>query len=201
MTETTDANDTDAVGGLDAICVKGVEDGSTTAHEGRSVDVGDGVGNLEEVSLPPDAVRGEAALVEVGVTVHGALGAVGLAASEAEVAGTAGVVLVSPSDAVALLHVLDSRANLLDDTGTLVSESHVGALVVLICAAETGGSDLDEDLVVLELALVGLALDNLAVLGALENGERRHVGDVWYVVCDVVWCSVWMGIKKKKQNF
>jgi hypothetical protein len=171
VTETTDTNDTDAVGGLDAVCVQGVEDGSTTAHEGRSVNVRDGVGDLEEESLPPDTVGGEAALVEVGVAVHDALGAVGLAASEAEVAGTARVVLVSPSDAVALLHVLDGRANLLDDTGTLVTEGHVGALVVLICAAETGGSDLDQDLVVLELALVGLALDNLALLGALENGE------------------------------
>lgn len=60
------------------------------------------------------------------------------------------------------------------NTGTLVAESHVGGVVVLISTADTRVGDLDEDLLRANLAGSG-RLDDLAALGALVNSERRHV--------------------------
>jgi hypothetical protein len=94
------------------------------------------------------------------------------------VAAAAGVVLVSPSDTVTLLQFLDVGTKLFNDTDTLVAESHVGLLVVLISSAKTGGGYFDEDLVILKVRLGSLTLDNLAVLGALVDGEGRHLGGV-----------------------
>jgi hypothetical protein len=83
-------------------------------------------------------------------------------------------VLVSPADAVALLQLLDVGTKLLDDTATLVAESHVGVRVVLICAAEARGCYFDKDLVFLEVVLSSLGFDDLAVLGTLVDCERGH---------------------------
>lgn len=66
---------------------------------------------------------------------------------------------------------LGVRANAyLDDTGTLVTEDHVGLLEMLICSAKTGMRDSNENLVGID-ALLGGGLDNLALLGALEDCE------------------------------
>lgn len=178
VAETTDTHDTDAVGGLYVVGVQGVENGGSTAHQGCGFGVGELIGDLEDEGLALDGVGSKAALVEVGHAVHLALVAVGFLACEALVAATAGVVLVSPSDAVALLQVLHVGSKLFYDTDTLVAECHVGSLVVLIGSAETGGGYFDEDLVVLEVGLGGLRLDDLALLGALVDGERRHLGGV-----------------------
>jgi hypothetical protein len=48
-------------------------------------------------------------------------------------------------------------------------------VVVEVSTAETGGGDLEEDLVALESGLLGSGLDDLAGLGALVDGERRHL--------------------------
>jgi len=178
VAETANTHDTDAVGGLDVVGVQGVEDGGSTTHQGCGFGVGELIGNLEDEGLALDGVGSKAALVEVGHAVHLALAAVGFLACEALVAATTGVVFVSPPDAVALLQVLHVGSKLFYDTDTLVAEGHVGTLVVLIGSAETGGGYFDEDLVVLEVGLGGLRLDDLALLGALVDGERRHLGGV-----------------------
>ena len=80
------------------------------------------------------------------------------------------------SQASSLVFTVALPAKLFYDTDTLVTEGHVGSLVVLIGSAETGGGYFDEDLVVLEVRLGGLRLDDLALLGALVDGEGRHLG-------------------------
>jgi hypothetical protein len=91
------------------------------------------------------------------------------------VAAAAGVVLVSPSNAVALLQLLDVGTKLFNDTDSLMAKCHVGFLVVFIGSAETGRGYFDEDLVILKVRLGGLGLDDLGVLGALVDGEGRHL--------------------------
>lgn len=72
-------------------------------------------------------------------------------------------------------HELELRGDAYDsNTGTLVSESLVSGVVVLIGTADTGVSDLNEDLLRTNLAGGG-GLDDLATLSALVDGERRHV--------------------------
>lgn len=171
VAETANAHHTDGLSGLGVEFVKSVEDGSTTALERGSILVAKAVRDLEEESLAPDGVGGHGALVEVGKTVHLTLRAVSLVATQALLAVLAGVVLVTPADAVALLHVLDLRADGLNDTNTLVAETHVGVLVVKVGTAEAGGGDLDEDLIILEFRLLGGGGDNSAVLAALVDGE------------------------------
>lgn len=175
VTETTDTHDTNNVGGEDVVHVKSVEDGGTTAHEGSGNLIAHVVGDLEEERLAPDGALGHAALVEVGEAVHGTLGAEGLVAAKTLLAATARVVLVTPADAVTLLENGAVRAELLDNADTLVAETHVGMIVVEVSTAETGGGDLEEDLVALESGLLGGGLDDLAGLGALVDGERRHL--------------------------
>lgn len=187
VTEAADTHDTDGVSGEDVVHVEGVKNGSTTAHEGSGNLVGHVIGDLEEERLAPDSALSHAALVEVGETVHDTLGAEGLDATEALLAAAAGVVLVAPANAVTLLEDLAGRAELLHNADTLVAETHVGVVVVEVSAAETGGGDLEEDLVALEGGLLGGGLDDLAGLGALVDGEGRHLG-----VC--VCC--YLGIRK-----
>ena len=186
VAETANADDTDALVWLGAVHVKGVEDGGTTAHEWSSGLVWDGVWDLEQEGLLPDGAVCERSLVEVGVAVHGALWAESLVTGQALLAVAAGVVLVAPTDAVALLQVLCAWTDLLDDTDTLVTEDHVGVAVVLVSTAETGGGDLEKDLVILELAALGCGgLDDLSGLGALEDGEGvvRHVCEFYGEFC------------------
>jgi hypothetical protein len=175
VTKATDTHNTDNVSGEDVVHVEGVEDGGTTTHERGGDLVGHIVGDLEEETLAPDGALSHAALVEVVEAVHGALGAESLNTPEALLAASARVVLVSPADAVTLLEDLAVGANLLHDTHTLVAETHVGMVVVKISTAETGGGDLEEDLVALKSGLLCGRLDDLARLGALVNGERRHL--------------------------
>jgi hypothetical protein len=61
---------------------------------------------------------------------------------------TASGVLVAPTYAVVLLDVFEIGPDTLDDTDTLVAESHVGCFVVLMGATETGSGDFNEDLVI-----------------------------------------------------
>lgn len=178
VTEATDTHDTNGVGGEDVVHVESVENGGTTAHEGSGNLIGHVVGDLEEERLAPDGALSHAALVEVGEAVHDTLGAEGLDTAEALLAAAAGVVLVTPADAVTLLQDGAVGAELLDDTDTLVAETHVGMVVVEVSTAETGGGDLEENLVALEGGLLGGGLDDLAGLGALVDGEGRHLGDV-----------------------
>lgn len=186
VAEAANADYANAVGGLDAVGVEGVPDGGSAAHERRGLGVCELLWDLEQERLFPHAVRGEAALVEIGAAVHLAVVAVVFAAGQAAVTAAAAVVLVAPADAVALLQALDVGSNLVDDAGALVAEDHVGTLVVLICAAETGSGNFDEDLVTLEIWSCGFGLDNLALLAALEYCEARHGGGDG-VVCYV--CS------------
>ena len=181
VTEATDTHDTDSRGRLHVVHVEGVEDGGTTAHEGRGDLVAHGVGDLEEEGLAPDSALGHAALVKVGHAVHLALGAEGLATLEALLAVTAGVVLVTPANAVTLLEDAAVGAELLHDTDTLVAETHVGLVVVKVSTAETGSGDAEKDLVASEGGLLSGGLDDLAGLGALVDGEGRHLGGLMWL--------------------
>lgn len=134
MAKTADTNDTDSLSGLGVVGAEGVEDSSTTTHQGRSVLIGHVVRNAKQECLPPHGVAGEGPLVEVGHAVHLALGAVGFLALQALLAVTAAIVLVTPADSVTLLHVLDVRAGLLDDTDTLMAERAARLAVVLVSA-------------------------------------------------------------------
>lgn len=116
VAKATDAKNTN---GLGRSCVVGGQsrpDGGTSAHPAtrlvrllsfRSIGgggdiqrgsglVGELVRELEEESLPPDGVGSERALVQVCGGVHGTLGAVNLLASQALLAQTTAVVLVTP---------------------------------------------------------------------------------------------------------
>jgi hypothetical protein len=185
VTKATNANHAHGLGWLDVVHVEGVEDGGTTTHQRRGDFVTHVIGDLEEESLTPDGALSHAALVEVGHAVHLTLGAEGLVAAEALLAVTARVVLVTPANAVTLLEDVAVGAELLHDTDTLVAETHAGLLVVEVSTAETGGGDAEEDLVALELRLLGGGLDDLAGLGALVDDEGRHLGWLFDVV--VVW--------------
>lgn len=175
VTKATNTHDTHIVRRQDVVHVKGVEDGGTTAHQRGGDFVTHVVGDFEEERLAPDSALSHAALVEVGHAVHLALGAEGLVALEALLAVSARVVLVTPANAVTLLEDGAVGAELLDDTDTLVAETHVGLVVVEVSTAETGGGDAEKDLVALEGGLLGGGLDDLAGLGALVDGEGRHL--------------------------
>lgn len=169
VTETTNTDDTDTVGGLGVVHVESVENGGTTALERSGSLIGKAVRDLEEEGLAPNTVGSERTLVSIGVTVHLSLGAVGLSSLQALLAVGARVVLVTPTNAVTLLEESAGRTSLLNDTDTLVAESHIGLAVVQVSTAETGGSDSHVDLVTLELRLgVGGLLDGTG-LGALVN--------------------------------
>ena len=56
-----------------------------------------------------------------------------------------------------------------------MAENHVGVLIVLISATEAGVCDLDENLIGADL-LGSCRLDDLALLGAFEDGELNHFG-------------------------
>lgn len=178
VTKATNTHNTNNVGGENVVHVKSVEDGGTTAHERSSNLIAHVIGDLEEVVLAPDGTLGHGTLVKVVEAVHGTLGAESLVAAEALLAVLARVVLVSPANAVTLLEDLAVGAELLDNTNTLVAETHVGMVVVKVSTAETGGGDLEEDLVAGEGGLLGGGLDDLAGLRALVDGEGRHLGCV-----------------------
>lgn len=59
---------------------------------------------------------------------------------------------------------------------TFMPKPHVCFAVVEICAAETGGGDLDEDLVFYEIAFRGSRFADFAIFVALEHGEGDHCG-------------------------
>ena len=104
----------------------------------------------------------------------------------AVVAGSADLVDVSVSYTVSDLDGVDTGADSLDDTDTLVAENLVGLQVVLVGTAETGVSGLDEDIVVAKSA-GDLVRDDLALLGAAENlVSDAHFGDV-----------IWKNLEKK----
>jgi len=115
-------------------------------------------------------VGSEGSLVQVTTTVHDTVWAKSLVASKTLLAVLARVVLVSPSDGIALLDALDSRSDLLSYTSTLVSESHIGMSVMLIGTAKTGVGDFDQDLVGADFSGGGV-LNDLSLLGTLEDGE------------------------------
>ena len=170
VAQAADADDAHAVGALRVVELQRVEDRRASAHQGRGVLVLDAVGDLEQEVGLPDCGCGEGALVQVGVSVHGALGAEGLNATEALLAVAAAIVLVAPADSVTLFHCLHERTGLFDDAGALMAEGHVGALVVDVGAAETGVGDFDEDFIWAD-GPAALALDDLAVFGAFPDGE------------------------------
>jgi len=153
MSETADTNDTNAGGWSDVVGLEDVEDGCAATLQWCGVGVTEVLRQAVEELLAPDRVRCHAALILVRVAVHGTLGAVRLAAGEAEVALAAGRVLVAETDAVAFLERFGSGAGALDDAGTFVAEDHVFVAVVFVCAAEAGASYADEDLVVCEVGL------------------------------------------------
>lgn len=89
---------------------------------------------------------------------------------------------------------MDSQRNLLEQTDitnggglvlllllpprplTFVPKPHVCFAVVEICAAETGGGDLDEDLVFYKIAFRGSRFADFAIFAAFEHGEGDHCG-------------------------
>lgn len=177
VAQATNADDAHRLGGSGVVLHQGGPDSGTGAHERCGIDIAHAVGDLEEEGLPPDGVGGERALVKVLVSVHDPLGAVLLVAGLALLAVLARVVLVSPANAVALLQALAEGPDLLDDTNTLVSEHHVGMLVVQVCSAETRGRHLQEDKIASELVgLGGGALLDDTGLVALVDSEGRHGG-------------------------
>lgn len=89
---------------------------------------------------------------------------------------TTAVVLISPSDAIAFLQVCGEWTQLLYHSDTFMPKPHVCFAVVEICAAETGGGDLDEDLVFYEIAFRGSRFADFAIFVALEHGEGDHCG-------------------------
>jgi len=95
--------------------------------------IGNAVGKLEQESLLPNGTVRETSLVEVGVAVQLSLGAEGVPSLEAVFAVTTGVVHVAPANSVSDLEYLGMRTELLYDTDTFMSESHVGMSIVQVC--------------------------------------------------------------------
>lgn len=177
VTKAANTDDTDTVCRLSVVHVEDVEDGGTTALERSCSLIGEAVGDLEEEGLSPDTVGSERTLVGIGVTVHLSLGAVGLGALQALLAVRARVVLVAPTNAVTLLEEGAGRTSLLDDTDTLVAESHIGLAVVQVSTAETRGGDSHVDLVASELGLgVGCLLDGTGLRALVNSVGVSHFG-------------------------
>lgn len=115
MSKSSDTDDTDTVGWLNT-SVEGAEsvvDGGTTAHERSGVCALKVVGDLEDVVCVPDGKGSHGCLVQVTETIHDTLGAKGLVTGKTLLAVLARAVLVTPSDGITLLDVLDSRSDLL----------------------------------------------------------------------------------------
>jgi len=71
--------------------------------------------------------------------------------------------------------VLDRKQrNHLGDASSLMAEDLVHVVIMLIGSADTGVRNADEDLVRADLAGTG-RLDDPALFGALEDGERNHI--------------------------
>lgn len=176
VAQTTNTHDADRLGGSGVVLHQGGPHGSAGAHEWGGLGVGHAIRDLEEVRFTPDGVRGQRALVEVVVSVHDPLVAVLLHPGQTLLTVLARVVLVSPTDAVALLQSLAIGSELLDDSDTLVAEHHVDGLVVKVSSAETGSGHLQEDIIAGELVgLGGRALLWDTGLVALVDSEGRHV--------------------------
>jgi hypothetical protein len=196
MTKSTHSQDSNDLVGLGVL--KSGEDGSTSTLKGGGVGIAHTLGDGVQEGFPPDGSLGEGSLVRVGHTVHGTLGTKDLLSLETLETVTTRVGLVSPSDTVALLEVLDIGSGLLDDSDSLVSENHVGLQlcvptklgqmvwsrhlicllthVVDISSTDTRGSDLEPDKVASKLVrLGGGRLDDLSGLGTLVYGDGRHV--------------------------
>jgi hypothetical protein len=73
------------------------------------------------------------------------------------------------------VRVWGSRETDFNKAGAFVPEDHVLAAVVLVCAADAGVGDLDENFIWADLAGAG-ALDDVTRLGAFEDSERDHSG-------------------------
>jgi len=86
---------------------------------------------------------------------------------------TTRVMLITPTNTIPLLKVRNALAKLFHNTSAFMSESHVGALVVQICAAETGVCDADENLAVLDFA-GRFGFDDFAAFAAFEDCEFDH---------------------------
>ncbi len=82
VAETTNPDDANVVAGRGAKRREGVEDGRSSALQGSGVFAGNGVGDLVDERGFPDGVRGERALVVVGISIDGTFGAEGLMACE-----------------------------------------------------------------------------------------------------------------------
>jgi hypothetical protein len=94
--------------------------------------IGNAVGQLKQESLLPDGTVGETSLVEVGVSVQLSLGTECVPSLETVFAVTTGIVHVAPTDSVSDLEDLGVGTELLYDTDTFVSESHVGVGIVQV---------------------------------------------------------------------
>lgn len=95
VTETTDADDSDGVGAVDAVFVEGGEDGGTGTHQRRSVGGIEGRRDSKDVSLLPDGLGGQRALVDGVVAENLGGSAVDFPSGEAVMAGTAGLSTIS----------------------------------------------------------------------------------------------------------
>lgn len=82
--------------------------------------------------------------------------------------GSAHIVGVSKSNALADLHIGDIAADLTDHTHTLVAQDLPRLQVVFIGTAETGVCGLNVDFVVLQIA-GGLVRNDLSLLRSTEN--------------------------------
>ena len=87
--------------------------------------------------------------------------------------------LVAPASTVADLEVAHVGTDGLDASDAFVSEGHVCVAVVFVRTAETGGGDLDEDVVVLQVGPGTLALLDGTIFGTFENGKvDGHLGQL-----------------------
>lgn len=125
MPQPTDTDDADPVRWPCAVHVQRIEDRRAAAHEWRGLFVGEPVRDFEKKSLAPDGAVREAALVQVRVTVHGALWAVGFGSLETLLAPSAGVVLVAPAHAVTLFELGDAGACSGNGSNAFVAEDHL----------------------------------------------------------------------------
>jgi len=94
--------------------------------------IGNAIGELEQESLFPNGTVRETSLVEIGISVQLSLGTECVPTLEAVLAVTTGIVHVAPADSVSDLEHLSMGTELLYDTDTFVSESHIGVCVVQV---------------------------------------------------------------------
>ena len=97
----------------------------TTLQRSRDL-IAELIWNLEEKSLAPNCAFCKASLVQIRHSVHLTLGTENFIASQALLAVSAGVVLVTPAYAVAFLKIFDVWSSGCDDSHAFVAENEVG---------------------------------------------------------------------------